>query len=530
MVTAMRICSSAEMRELDQMAESEYGIDATLLMENAGRAAAQILLERFPLAGRSSEILVFAGKGNNAGDAFVLTRRLMCLERRVRVFHLEDAANYKGATRENLDILKKMKAKLTRLETAGDLQDFFRNSHGPFLIIDGILGTGLRANLEGLFYETVEAINALNTDVVSLDIPTGVSGDTGDIQGTSILATLTITFGFPKLGHFLPPGAGRRGELINVDISLPPKFRKEGDKFLLMKHPMSALLKERDRYGHKNSFGHTLLVGGSPGRIGAIAMAALACHKMGTGLVTVASWPDSFQALMAKIPQETMAVPLHLEGPESEVYRQNLATYSSIVVGPGLGMRPEGKQLLEELLSLYQGPIVLDADALNLVSEYKLHDFLINRRAPTVLTPHPGEMARLLGKDTKEISQFPLQSLRAAVSLTNATVLLKGAATLVSSTDEILYLNHYPNDGMATAGSGDVLAGMIGGLVGQKMDAFQATQLGVYLHSLAGDFAAKTYGHRSMTAPDIIANIGNAFHDIKSADVTHAVESRVRLL
>jgi hydroxyethylthiazole kinase-like uncharacterized protein yjeF len=531
MPTSMRICSSAEMRNLDLVAERDYGIDATLLMENAGRAATQIILEKFPDLGRHTEILIFAGKGNNAGDAFVVARRLMCLERRVRVFHLQKGSLYKGAALQNFQILEKMKAKLAHVENATDLQEFFKSAQGPFTIIDGILGTGLRADLEGVYYEVVETINALNSPVViALDIPTGVNGDSGITQGTSILATLTISFGFPKLGHFLPPGAARRGELINVDISLPPKFRKEGDKFLLMKRPMSALLQERDRYGHKNSFGHTLLIGGSPGRLGAISMAARACHKMGTGLVTVANWLDSFDSLLNRIPDETMAVPLHLSGPEYEIYKASLNGYSSIVVGPGLGLRPEGKILLQELLTVYHGPIVIDADALNLISEYKLHEFLINRRAPTVLTPHPGEMARLIGVSKETIKQDPIAAIRKAVALTHATVLLKGAATLICSTEDLLYLNHYPNDGMATAGSGDVLAGMIGGLVGQKMKPFPATLLGVYLHSLAGDFAAKTFGHRSMTAPDIIENIGNAFKEIKTADVSVPLESRVGLL
>jgi len=531
MMTSMRICSSTEMREIDLIAERDYGIEANLLMENAGRAAAQTLLERYPNAGRHTEILIFAGKGNNAGDAFVVARRLICLERRVRVFHLHNESGYKGATLANFEILKRMKAKLVLLETSSDLQEFFRSSAGPFTIVDGILGTGLKAQLNGIFYDIVEMINAVNaSEVIALDIPTGVSGDTGAIHGTSILANLTISFGFPKLGHFLPPGAARRGELINVDISLPPRFKREGDKFLLLKNPMSALIKERDRYGHKNSFGHTLLVGGSPGRIGAITMAARACHKMGTGLVTVASWQDSFEALMTKLPDETMGVPLHLEGPEYEVYKENLASYSSIVVGPGLGLRPQGKQLLEEILSIYPGPVVLDADALNLVAEYRLYEHLVKRRAPTVLTPHPGEMSRLIDVPKEDVQQDPTQAVRKAVALTHATVLLKGAATLIGSTEDMLYLNHYPNDGMATAGSGDVLAGMIGGLLGQKMDPFQATLLGVYLHSLAGDFAAKNQGHRSMTAPDIIENIGNAFKDIKNTEHTTPMEGRVRLL
>ncbi|HLD99301.1 MAG TPA: NAD(P)H-hydrate dehydratase [Bdellovibrionota bacterium] len=528
----LRICSASEMKELDEVADRDYGLDASILMENAGRAAAQAIIDRFPNAGKVSEILVFAGTGNNAGDAFVVARRLLCFERRVRIFHLENEAGYKGASLKNFQILKKMRAKMTYLEASSDLEAFFSSSPGPFTIIDGILGTGLRGNLEGIFYDVVEMINALKChEVVSLDIPSGVSGDTGAIKGTSIMATMTVSFGFPKLGHFLPPGAPRRGELVNLDISLPPRFRKEGDKFLLTKGPMAALLTERDRYGHKNSFGHTLLVGGSPGRIGAITMASRACHKMGTGLVTVATWADCFDTLIGKIPDETMAVSLELNGSQNDAYKRNLPTYSSVVIGPGLGQRPEAKFLVEGLLTHYEGPVLMDADALNVISTHHMHDLLIKRRNPVVLTPHPGEMSRLLGMSVEAIRSDPAKAVRDAVAMTHAIVVLKGAASLIGSADNVLYLNHYPNDGMATAGSGDVLAGMIGGLIGQRMDPFQGTLLGVYLHSFAGDFAAKQFGHRSMTAPDIIENIGNAFKEIKTVpEPTSPVEGRARLL
>jgi NAD(P)H-hydrate epimerase len=260
-------------------------------------------------------------------------------------------------------------------------------------------------------------------------------------------------------------------------------------------------------------------------------MAANACHKMGTGLVTVASWQECMEPLLMKLPDETMSGPIHLDGPEAEHYRASLKTYSSIVIGPGLGLRPEAKKLLEQLLSSYRGPLVLDADALNLVGDYKLHSALLDRRAPTILTPHPGEMARLLGVSKEKVLDNPVQAVTDAVKLTHSVVLLKGAATLIGSTDDVIYLNHYPNDGMATAGSGDVLAGMVGGLVGQKMDAFHATLLGVYLHSLAGDFAAQEMGHRSMTAPDIIRKISHAFKDVKTARHPQLpVEGRARLL
>ena len=518
---SMRVTTAEEMRQIDQLAEQEFGITASLLMENAGRAAAQVILEEYPHAGKETEVLVFAGKGNNAGDAFVVARRLITLERKVRVFHLQSPDKYRGATRVGFDILKRLNARMSHLEAIGDLEAFFRSASGPFTIVDGILGTGLRGDLQGIFYDIVENLNQQKAqEMISLDIPTGVSGDTGRVHGSSIQADLTVSFGFPKLGHFLPPGAGRRGKLVNVDISLPPHFRREGDKYLLMRDPMRALLQERDRYGHKNSFGHTLLIGGSPGRIGAISMAARACHRMGTGLVTVASWTDSMESLLVKLPDETMSVPLKLEGPELENYKKLLPTYSSAVIGPGLGLRPEGKVLMQELLMNYPHPLVIDADALNLVSDYQLHGYLQQRKAPTVLTPHPGEMARLLNWPKEKIVEDPIRAIREAVKQTHAIVLLKGAATLIASPDDRIYLNHYPNDGMATAGSGDVLAGMIGGLLGQKMEPFAATLLGVYLHSLAGDHAARESGHRCMTASDIIENLKNAFKDLKEIGTT----------
>ncbi len=505
------------MQEIDLIAEKEYCVNPDILMENAGRGAVQMIFESYPQAGRETEFLILAGKGNNAGDAFVLARRLICLERRVRVFILISPESYKGAVKQNYEILKRLNAKITHLENAADLESFFRSSTGPFTLIDGILGTGLRGNLEGIFYDIVEAVNKQRfSQVVSLDIPTGVDGDTGQIHGNAIDASLTVSFGFPKLGHFLPPGASKRGKLVNVDISLPPRFRHEGDKFLLLKSAMAALLRERDQYGHKNSFGHTLLVGGSPGRLGAINMAARACHKMGTGLVTVATWDDSMDLLMNRLEDESMAVPIEFLGDEYEKYKKNLKNYSCVVVGPGLGLREKGKLVLEQLFENYRGPMVIDADAINLIGEYHLHDYLTKRGAPTILTPHMGEMARLLNRSKAEIAENPTQSVKDAIDQTHGVVLLKGAATLIGSIEGKLYLNHYPNDGMATAGAGDVLAGMIGGLLGQNIDPFIATQMGVFLHSLAGDHAAQNQGHRAMTAPAIIENIGKAFNELAS--------------
>ena len=214
----LRICNNQEMRMLDKIAETEMGIGPILLMENAGRAASEIVVQEYPRAGLDDEILVFAGKGNNAGDAFVVARQLLGLGRKVRIFHLVKEADYKGATAENFKILSRMKAKLVYLPEAQDLEAYFEASPQVSIAVDGIIGTGLKGDLEGNFYEVVELINKHVDEIVSLDIPTGVNGDSGMVQGIAIHASMTVSFGFPRLGHFLPPGANFRGKLVNVDI------------------------------------------------------------------------------------------------------------------------------------------------------------------------------------------------------------------------------------------------------------------------------------------------------------------------
>jgi NAD(P)H-hydrate epimerase len=322
----------------------------------------------------------------------------------------------------------------------------------------------------------------------------------------------------------LAPGAVRRGKLYHVDLGFPRAWDKEGDKLLLTHENTAPLLQQRDRFGHKNSFGHCLLIGGSPGRVGAIVMASNSCLKMGTGLVTVASWEDSYPAIEAKLSAEIMNFKIAKEGEEYHVPKPGLSAFSSIVVGPGLGMRDEGAAMLRQLLTHYSGPLVIDADGLNIIAENKFHELIAKRRAPTVLTPHPGEMSRLIDASKEQVVEAPIACVREAVERTGAIVVLKGATTLIHSTEGKTLFNHYPNDGMATAGTGDVLAGMIGGLLGQKMSALDATRLGVYVHTLAGKFAAEALGHRAMTALDIIGNAHVAFRDLRGYETRKVTE------
>ncbi|MBI2606623.1 MAG: NAD(P)H-hydrate dehydratase [Deltaproteobacteria bacterium] len=511
----MRIVSNEEMRKLDEAAIRDLGVPGIVLMENAGIEAGRRISEACVKKNYSGEILVFCGKGKNGGDGLVVARRLLASGHRVRIFLLQPAADYAGEAGIHLKVLKNTKAKISAVESATVLKEYFASAVPPFFVVDAILGTGLVRDIEGLFYDVIELINHNATEIFSLDIPSGVAGDTGRIAGTAIMASTTLSFGYPRLGHFLSPGAARRGQLCNVDLTFPREWGSQGDKFLLTRKNVAPLLQQRDRFGHKNSFGHSLLIGGSPGRLGAIEMASQSALKMGTGLVTVASWEDSFPSLEVKLSSEIMNIRITREGDRFKIQKPGLAMFNSVVVGPGLGLRPEGAQLLKELLMSYAGPVVIDADGLNLLADNKFHDLLSGRSAPTVLTPHPGEMARLLGKSKDAVTDDPVGSVREAVERTGAVVLLKGATTLIHSSEGITWLNHYPNDGMATAGSGDVLAGVIGGLLGQRMSAIEATQLGVYLHSLSGRFAAEQCGHRSMTALDIIGNIREAFRDLR---------------
>lgn len=511
----MRIVTNAKMRELDDTAVNDIGLPSLVLMEIAGTESASVVSDWAQRMHYEGEILVFCGKGKNGGDGLVAARHLLTRGHKVRVFLLGQKAGLKGEARTNLEILEKLKAKITVVDSIGMVEEYFKSASAPFLVVDAILGTGLDRAVDGLYYEVIEVINQRATEVIALDIPSGVLGDSGRVAGNSVQATATISYGYPKIGHFLPPGAAQRGHLYNVDLGFPRKWAEDGEMFLITHDNVLPLLKGRDRFAHKNSFGHCLLIGGSPGRSGAIVMSTQSCLRMGTGLVTVASWEDSFPALEMRLPAEAMTFRIRKDGQRfSDVPDGSLAGFSAVVVGPGLGQRPEGADLMKQLLQGYNGPLVIDADGLNIIAEHKLFDLLAGRRAPCVLTPHPGEMSRLTGISKEKVVDDPLQAVRRAVDLTGATVVLKGPTSLVHSSEGVTWFNHYPNDGMAKAGSGDVLAGMIGGLLGQRMDSLQAARLGVFAHSTAGRLAAIACGERSMTAGDVIVRIDEAFREL----------------
>jgi NAD(P)H-hydrate epimerase len=447
----------------------------------------------------------------------VVARQLAAMGRRVRIFLLHGFDAYKDEAKQNLDMILEQKLRPIVLDNVQPLEEFFASANGPFLCVDGLLGIGFKGPLAGLFADVVDIVNAKTDFVIALDVPSGVDATTGQVIGQAIYADLTISFGFAKIGHFIAPGAIHRGELRVVDIALPPSFRKDGNIHALSKDNVAPLLRRRDRYGHKNSFGHTLLFGGKKGKLGAISMASRACLRVGTGLVTVCTWEDAYEQLLARVDDELMCYPLKLDEKSYAEYKDNIHQFSSAVVGPGMGTGERAQKVLGDFIDFFRGPLVIDADGITILAHPAIRQKLHARKQPTILTPHPGELSRLLGVPTTEVVDKPKEMVERAAEETNSVVLLKGATTFICAGDGHIHLNHYPNDGMATAGSGDVLAGMIGGIVGQqKMNAKDAVCLGVFLHSLAGDFASRRLGHRSMTASDIIAHLGDSYLDLRT--------------
>ncbi|MGZ3712371.1 MAG: NAD(P)H-hydrate dehydratase [Bdellovibrionota bacterium] len=512
----MRVVTSREMRDIDELAIQKFKIPSIVLMENAGLRTAEIVAAKQTELGYNSDILVFAGKGKNGGDALVVARQLVAMGKRVKLFLLHSFDAYKDESKQNLEILLEQKIRPVVLDNVGPLEEYFESATGPFLCVDGLLGIGFKGPLAGLFADVVDIINAKTDFVIALDIPTGVDATTGAVIGQAIYADLTVAFGFAKIGHFIAPGAIHRGELRIVDIALPVAFRKEGSIHALAKENVAPLLRRRDRYGHKNSFGHTLLFGGAKGTLGAISMAARACLRVGTGLVSVLTWDDAYEQLLTRVEDELMVHPLSMDEKRYLKSRENVNHYSSVVVGPGMGTDERAQKVLGDFIDYFRGPLVIDADGITLLANTELREKLHRRKGPTILTPHPGELSRLLNVAKAEVVDHPKAMVERAAEETNAIVLLKGATTFICAGDGHIYLNHYPNDGMATAGSGDVLAGMIGGIVGQqKMDPKDAVCLGVFLHSMAGDFASQRLGHRSMTASDIISHLGDSFLELR---------------
>ncbi|RJQ28934.1 MAG: NAD(P)H-hydrate dehydratase [Peptococcaceae bacterium] len=504
----MLVVTSEEMKKVDQSAIKEYGIPGIVLMENAGLQVVKVVEKVLgDLPGK--EIAIFVGKGNNGGDGLVVARHLLNRRASVKVLTLADYEEIKGDARVNLEIWRKMGQKVHSL-TRGDSLNVIRLIlMSVDLVVDAIYGTGFRGPVGEKIGGIIEVLNKSGKPVVAVDIPSGLEADTGAVNGPCIRASHTVTFGLPKLGLVTGAGPEYAGELHVVDISIPAMvIEKSGLKrYLLTAGMVREWLPQRRSTAHKGDFGRVLVVAGSRGMTGAACLAAAAAARAGAGLVTLGV-PESLHDLVEMKLTEVMTVPLPDTGrgifsPAARPEILALLERADVLaLGPGLSAEPEAFTLVRELLPEVSVPCVLDADALNALAGAS--DLLKKATAPLVITPHPGEMAGLLGNNTQKIQENRLRIAGEAAVNWGATVLLKGYRTVVAAPDDTVYINPTGNPGMATGGSGDVLTGIIAAFLGQGLDTARAAAAGAYLHGLAGDLAAGEKGMIGLIAGDIL--------------------------
>ena len=492
----MKLSNVAQMRALDEQAITRYGIVDTVLMENAGLGAYDVLKR----LGCRDPFVIMCGTGNNGGDGLVVARKLLADGRRVRVRFMGDPGRFAAAARGNYIILQHMGADMAAVE---DLSILEQELSSAGLIVDAIFGTGLTREVSGRYAQVIAAINAGPAPVLSLDIPSGIHGDSGQVMGVAVKARATVTFGLPKWGNMLYPGFDHCGALYVTHISFPPAIYAH----LRVSTNIPAPLPRRDPAGHKGTFGHGLCIAGSQAYQGAPFLAAYALLKAGGGYSWLAA-PRSLSGLLAVSGREIVFAPQE-ETAEHTMAGSNLPALltlaqrmRAVVVGPGLSLHAETQGLVMELCQQLDKPLIIDGDGLTALSNDP--QVVTQREAPTILTPHLGEMARLTGHSMNAIQAGAIPLLQETARKLSAYVVLKGAHTLVGCPDGQVYVNATGNAGMATAGTGDVLCGAIAALLCQGMPVADAVRTGVYVHGLAGDLAAGELGQDGMVAGDVL--------------------------
>ena len=508
----MKIASVGEMRSMDRFAIEHLGIPEDVLMENAGRAAVSVLLSRTGIRGK--KFAIFCGSGNNGGDGLVVARLLHSRGGLVRVFLLSDSEKFRGAAATNFEIVKRLPletAQLTNARPAG------RHVAHCDVVIDAILGTGLDRPVSGLVADTISLINKGGKKVLSLDIPSGVNGNTGEIMGSAVTADYTVTFGLPKIGNLLYPGCDVNGELWVSHISFPPSLYDRDDIPVRTNDAMA--LPPRPAEAYKGAMGDVLFIAGAVNYYGAPYLSAMSFLKAGGGYARLAA-PRAVIPVIARRGREIVYLPQEETEAGSMALKNKkaLLEYSAkadmVVIGPGLSLQDETVNLVREIAATVRKPMLIDGDGLTAVAGCP--DSIRRRKAATILTPHMGEMARLTGKSLKEIHADKIKVLRETVQTLNACIVLKGPHSLIGTRDGNVYVNLSGNAGMATAGSGDVLTGCIAAMFGMGLSSDEATRKGVFLHGVAGDLAAFKKGTDGMTAQDIMNALPQALKEDRS--------------
>jgi len=512
----MKLVKSYEMQDLDRETIERIGIPSLVLMEQAATGVAEAAVKFFPSA---RKILVVAGKGNNGGDGIAAARLLKVrFGREVEIFLPYGEEELKDDCRVQYQIANRLGFKFHReLPPLGDFD----------LIVDAIFGTGFKPPVRGRWAEIIKEINASGKPVLAVDIPSGISSDSGEVVEPVVRASVTVTFALPKYGHVLYPASAYCGRVVVKNISIPVEQIAEGIEVeLIQPEEVKPLVPQRVPYTYKNREGHVFVLGGSPGKTGAVALAAKAATEAGAGLVTVGV-AQSLDPIVETLVVEEMSKPL----PEVEsgylhplvwdfaFETPDAGGYTSLVVGPGMGRYKEGQEIVADVLQRWNKPLVIDADGLNNLADMgqRGKELLREREIPAVLTPHIGEMQRLSGVYSKDIVVNQIDVARRFAEENNCFVVLKGARTVIAAPTGEAFVNYRGTPAMAKGGSGDVLAGILGALVG-KMELLKALILGVTLHAVAGELAEEERGSESVRPTYLINKLGDAFGFLKNYD------------
>jgi NAD(P)H-hydrate epimerase len=515
------IATAEQMRALDHRTITEARVPSVVLMERAGAGVVTHLESRYgPLTGKS--VVILCGKGNNGGDGLAIGRLLRRKKARAHIVLLSSP----------LDLSRDAKTMYQRFQRAAgqsaitrftDAEAIQRRLTAGDVVVDAILGTGLSTPVTGLYRDAIDAINAAGRPTVAVDLPSGLHADTGMVMGAAVRADLTVTFGLPKVGLYIGSGIDCAGIVRLVDIGIPASFvGAVGSRLMLLTEAaVRTTIPPRRASSHKGTYGHVGIIAGSIGKTGAAAMAALAALRIGTGLVTVAVPSGVNDILEAKL-LEAMTVPM----PETKAHtfaRSGLdrllafaGARDAVAIGPGLTTHPETVELVQEFIKRADKPCVLDADALNALAGKA--SLLTECKRPPIITPHPGEMARLEAEaTTQSVNEDRLGTAIRFARERGVFVILKGARTVIARPDGLAAICPTGNPGMATAGTGDVLTGMVGGLLAQGLSTWDAACAATYIHGLAGDLATQHLGQAGMIARDLIQYIPHAL-----APTTHA--------
>jgi NAD(P)H-hydrate epimerase len=515
----MFVLSVKNSRKVDEIAFNDYKFHSPLLMENAGRSVVDAIENSFGEVA-DTDVVVISGKGNNGGDGMVTARHLYNRGANVTLFLLTTPSKLKGDPRINYNILKNYNIEIIKIVKENKIKELSHYLNNADMVVDAIFGTGFKGKVSGFYEKIINEINDKSKFIVSIDIPSGINGDIINPKGTHIFADLTVSLANLKPAHILPPSEEYCGEVFIGDIGIPKEIVEKNALFKMVdEEDFLELLLDRELDTHKGTYGHTIIIGGSKDKSGAIALAAKAALRVGSGLVSVAV-PESIIDRIASNNPEIMFFPLKEKNgfisSENEKELLNfLKDKTSIVIGPGMGISSELKRLILNIIDKTEIPIVIDADALN-----NLKDEIKNiRKENIVLTPHPGEFERISGIDKSEIKENRWIKGIEFAEKNGLNLILKGYKTLIGfgKTKEF-FINPTGNPGMATGGTGDILSGILGGLLSSKdpLIGFKAKVLGgVFIHSLAADLAVNRIGTQSLIASDIIDYLPAAFDYLK---------------